>query len=127
MDARVVRRILIGESMSAVDILLLQQARQRLISTSADKIGSAIVLCPTTPTTAMQTGPLQADEDTFFHHNGLTLRNTSLGNFLDWCGVSIPNGTDADGMPTGFLMSAPRGRDTHLLAAAAGCEDIIRG
>lgn len=127
MDARVVRRILIGDTMSAVDILQLQQARPHLMASSADKIGSAIVLCPTTPTTAMQTGPLQADEDTFFRHNGLTLRNTSLGNFLDWCGVSIPNGTDADGMPTGFLLSAPRGRDASLLAAATGCEEIIRG
>ena len=75
----------------------------------------------------MEIGPLEADQEVFFRHNGLTLRNTSLGNFLDWCGVSIPNGTDADGMPTGFLLSAPTGQDTALLCAALGCEEIIRG
>jgi len=127
MDPRVVRRILVGDSMSALDVLVLQQARVRLMAATAAKIGNAIVLCPTTATTAMEIAPLEANEDVFFRHNGLILRNTSLGNFLDWCGVSIPNGTDADGMPTGFLMSAPSGQDTELLAAALGCEEIIRG
>ena len=127
MDARVVRRILQSAKMTAVDLVILQQARVRLMAESAAVIGDAIVLCPTTATTAMNTAPLLADQDVFFRHNGLTLRNTSLGNFLDWCGVSIPNGTDADGMPTGFLLSAPTGRDTALLSAALGCEEIIRG
>ena len=127
MDARVVRRIRLADTMTAVDVLLLQQARTRLMAATAARIGSAIVLCPTTPTTAMDIEPLEADQDEFFRHNGLTLRNTSLGNLLGWCGVSIPNGTDDDGMPTGFLLSAPEGRDTALLSAAMGCEDIIRG
>jgi aspartyl-tRNA(Asn)/glutamyl-tRNA(Gln) amidotransferase subunit A len=122
-----VRRIKLAETMSAVDVLMLQEARYRLMASTAARIANAIVLCPTTATTAMETAPLEADQDEFFRHNGLTLRNTSLGNFLDWCGVSIPNGTDADGMPTGFLLSAPTGQDTALLRAALGCEDIIRG
>jgi aspartyl-tRNA(Asn)/glutamyl-tRNA(Gln) amidotransferase subunit A len=127
MDARVVRRIRLAESMSAVDVLLLQQARSRMMASTAARIGRSIVLCPTTATTAMEIGPLEADQEVFFRHNGLTLRNTSLGNFLDWCGVSIPNGTDADGMPTGFLLSAPTGQDTDLLSAALRYEEIIRG
>ncbi|EDM69852.1 hypothetical protein RAZWK3B_10832 [Roseobacter sp. AzwK-3b] len=127
MDARVVRRIRLAESMSAVDVLLLQQARTRMMASTAARIGRSIVLCPTTATTAMEIEPLEADQEVFFRHNGLALRNTSLGNFLDWCGVSIPNGTDADGMPTGFLLSAPTGQDTALLAAALSCEEIIRG
>lgn len=127
MDPRVVRRILQAKDMTAVDLLILQQARKRLMAQTAAIIGDSIILCPTTPTTAMDIAPLEADQEIFFKHNGLTLRNTSLGNFLDWCGVSIPNGTDADGMPTGFLLSAPTGRDTALLSAALGTEDIIRG
>lgn len=127
MDARVVHRILQAADMSAVDLLILQQARVRLMAETAALIGDAIILCPTTATTAMDIAPLAADQEVFFRHNGLTLRNTSLGNFLDWCGVSIPNGVDGDAMPTGFLLSAPSGRDTALLAAALGCEEIIRG
>jgi hypothetical protein len=58
--------------------------------------------------------------------NAKTLRNTMLGNFLDWCGVSIPNGTDAGGMPTGFLFSALHGRDADVLAVGLGTEELIR-
>lgn len=127
MDARVAARIELGKQMSALDLLSLQNARTRLKAETAAILGDAIVLCPTTPTTAMDTAPLAASHDVFFEHNNLTLRNTSLGNFLDWCGVQIPNGKDKNGMPTGFLMSAPSGHDTRILSAALGCEDIIRG
>ncbi|UYV35692.1 amidase [Rhodobacteraceae bacterium D3-12] len=127
MDARVVNRIRQAETMSALDLIALQQARARTMASSARRIGNALVLCPTTAVTAWDTAPLEADQQAFSRANALTLRNTSLGNFLDWCGVSIPNGTDPDGMPTGFLMSAPTGQDTALLSAALGCEEIIRG
>jgi aspartyl-tRNA(Asn)/glutamyl-tRNA(Gln) amidotransferase subunit A len=49
-----------------------------------------------------------------------------LGNFLDLCGVAIPSGADAEGMPTSILLSAPRGRDTAVLSAALAAEPIIR-
>ncbi|MEQ6249512.1 amidase family protein [Sulfitobacter sp. HNIBRBA3233] len=127
IDPRVVARIELGKTMTALDLMTLQSARVRLMAQTAAAIGDAIVLCPTTPTTAMRTDPLAASQEVFFEHNGLTLRNTSIGNFLGWCGVQIPNGMDADAMPTGFLMSAPSGRDTQILAAAMGCEEIIRG
>lgn len=127
MDSRVVRRILQASTMSAVDLVILHNARKRLMLQTAAIIRDAILLCPTTATSAMEIGPLEDDEDVFFQHNSLTLRNTSLGNFLDWCGVSIPNGVDCDGMPTGFLLSACSGNDTLLLSAALGTEGIIRG
>ena len=71
--------------------------------------------------------PLEADMEVFFRHNFRTLRNTSQGNFLDWCGLSIPNGEDADGMPSGLMISATHGRDRALLSAGLALETIIRG
>ena len=50
-----------------------------------------------------------------------------LGNFLDWCGVSIPCGTGDAEMPVGFLLSAPANCDEALLGAALSAEAIIRG
>jgi aspartyl-tRNA(Asn)/glutamyl-tRNA(Gln) amidotransferase subunit A len=49
-----------------------------------------------------------------------------LGSFLDWCGLSIPNGTDQNGMPTGFLFSAPHGRDSDILSTGLALEAVIR-
>ena len=127
MDARVVRRILNAAKSTAVDLTILLRERKRLIAAVAARIGDALLICPTTPTVAMPIAPLEADQEVFFRHNGLTVRNTSLGNFLDWCGLSIPNGFDADLMPTGFMISAPHGRDRALLAAGLAVEQIIRG
>jgi aspartyl-tRNA(Asn)/glutamyl-tRNA(Gln) amidotransferase subunit A len=50
-----------------------------------------------------------------------------IGNFLDWCGVSMPCGTGEAGMPAGLLLSAPQGRDEPLLAVAMALEDIVAG
>jgi aspartyl-tRNA(Asn)/glutamyl-tRNA(Gln) amidotransferase subunit A len=112
---------------SAVDYAILLRERKSLIAAVNARIGNALLICPTTPSVAMPIAPLEADQEVFFHHNGLTLRNTSLGNFLDWCGLSIPNGFDADTMPTGFMISAPHGQDRAVLAAGLAVEEIIRG
>ena len=94
---------------------------------SRSRLGGALLICPTTPSVAMPIAPLEADMEVFFRHNFRTLRNTSQGNFLDWCGLSIPNGEDADGMPTGLMISAAHGRDRALLSAGLALETIIRG
>ena len=127
MDARVVRRIMNAANTSAVDLTVLLRERKRLIAAVNDRIGDALLISPTTPVVAMPIAPLEADQEVFFQHNGRTLRNTSLGNFLDWCGLSIPNGFDSDQMPTGFMISAPHGRDRAVLAAGLAVEQIVRG
>jgi len=126
MDARVVRRLLTAEKMSAVDLIVFHRERARLIAETNDLFCESFVVCPTTPHVAMPIAPLEADQDLFFERNALTLRNTMVGNFLDWCGVSLPNGTDQDGMPTGFLISASHGRDAALLSAALALEGVVR-
>ena len=127
IDARVVRRIMNAAKTTAVDLSILMRERTRLIAQVTAKLGNSLMICPTTPSVAMPIAPLEADQEVFFRHNGLTLRNTSLGNFLDWCGLSIPNGVDADQMPTGFMISAPHGRDSAVLAAGLAIEHIVRG
>ena len=127
IDARVVRRILTGAAPTAVDLTVLLRERQRLIAEVAARLGAAVLICPTTPNVAMPFAALAADPELFVVQNSLTVRNTALGNFLDWCGLSIPNGTDADGMPTGFMLNAPHGCDRALLSAGLAIETIVRG
>lgn len=127
MDPRVVRRIRMADKMTAVDLIRLTTARRRLIAAVRDRLGDALLICPTTPSVAMPIAPLDADVEVFFRHNFRTLRNTALGNFLDWCGLSIPNGADGDGMPTGLMICAAHGRDRALLSAGLAIEDLVRG
>jgi aspartyl-tRNA(Asn)/glutamyl-tRNA(Gln) amidotransferase subunit A len=127
MDQRVVQRIKLAEKMTAVDLVEIMYQRSQLVAATTDLVGDAIVVCPTTPHVAMAIAPLEASMEEFFRVNAKTLRNTMLGNFLDWCGLSIPSGTDRVGMPTGFLLSAPHGHDAQILSTGLALETVIRG
>ncbi len=126
MDPRVVKRIKAAENMSAVDLVEVLLQRKALISECNDEIGTAIVICPTTPHVAMDIKPLEDDMDLFFVANAKTLRNTMVGNFFDWCGLAIPSGTNQDGMPTSVLLSAPHGHDAKILSCGLSLESLIR-
>jgi aspartyl-tRNA(Asn)/glutamyl-tRNA(Gln) amidotransferase subunit A len=126
MDQRVVSRIKLAEKMTAVDLVEILRKRNELIAEASALVGDGVVVCPATPHVAMPIAPLEASVDEFVRVNLKTLRNTMLGNFLDWCGLSVPNGTDKDGMPTGFLFSAPHGRDSGILAIGLALESILR-
>jgi len=127
IDPHVVRRILMADGMMAVDLIRLYRERREWIARINARLANAILICPTTPTVAMPIAPLEADTEVFFHHNFRTLRNTAIGNFLDWCGLSIPSGQDSDGMPTGFMLCAPHGQDRDVLAAGLAIETLVRG
>jgi aspartyl-tRNA(Asn)/glutamyl-tRNA(Gln) amidotransferase subunit A len=127
IDPRVVRRIRMADGMTAVDLIRLYRERREWIARINARLANAILICPTTPSVAMPIAPLEADTEVFFHHNFRTLRNTAIGNFLDWCGLSIPSGTDSDGMPTGFMLCAPHGHDRGVLAAGLAIETHVRG
>ena len=81
---------------------------------------------PTTPITAPEVAPLEADDEIFHKVNIQALRNTMLGNILDLCGVALPNGRDELGLPTSILFSAGNGDDDRLLGCAFEAERIIR-
>ena len=125
MDQRVLGRLKLAEKMSAVDLVEILQQRQKLIAETTALLGDAMVLFPSTPHVAMPTAPLEADQSEFFRANAKTLRNTTLGNFLDWCGVSMPNGTGEGGMPTGLLISAVHGSDGQLLSVGQRVQQLI--
>ncbi len=128
MDRRVVARIRLGETMSADDASTIRETRRRLVAEAAALMdGHCLVAFPTVPRTAPSIAALETDDELFVATNIAVLRNTLLGNFLDWCGVSIPNGLGEAGLPTGLLLSGGPGRDDHLLSVAMAAEPLIRG
>lgn len=128
MDHRVVARLRLGETITVSDYIALLEARDRLIQETLENLQSGeLIAHPTLPHVAPPIAPLLTDDDLFFKINGRTLRNTLIGNFLDFCGISIPCGSGAAGMPVGFLLSAPHHQDDRLLSAALALEALIRG
>lgn len=127
MDRRVVVRTRLGEKITLPDYLAILETRARLIADVERLVGDSFIAFPSVAHVAPPIAPFEKDDELFFATNGKTLRNTMLGNFLDWCGVSIPCGTGDAGMPVGLLLSAVGKRDETLLAAALSTETVIRG
>ena len=125
VDPRVVTRLERGKTMTALDLLEIQEARKLLALSVANCLGDALVLMPTVAHVAPLIEALDADVELFHRTNLLTLRNTLVGNFLDWCGIAMPMGLDPTGLPTSLLISAPWGRDDTLLRAALAIESLL--
>jgi aspartyl-tRNA(Asn)/glutamyl-tRNA(Gln) amidotransferase subunit A len=124
IDPRVVARIMRGASMSAYDLLALQAKRIELQRKLHAELDGALLAFPTVPHTAPPVAPLEADPELFHAVNLKTLRNTMLGNFLNLPGFAIPSGTDAHGLPTSFLVSAPSGSEPLLFSASLAIESV---
>jgi aspartyl-tRNA(Asn)/glutamyl-tRNA(Gln) amidotransferase subunit A len=128
MDHRVVLRSKLGERTSMASYVDILNARERMIADMAKTIAPGeILVSPTLALVAPTIAPLERDDDLFIRVNAKTLRNTLIGNFFDWCGVSIPCGTGGAGMPVGLLLSGLPRTDEHVLGAALALEDIVRG
>jgi aspartyl-tRNA(Asn)/glutamyl-tRNA(Gln) amidotransferase subunit A len=107
--------------------MALLEARRRLIADVDRFVGDRLIAFPTVAHVAPPIAPLEQDDELFFATNNKTLRNTMFGNFLDWCGVSVPCGTGEAGMPVGPMLSATARRDEVLLGTALAAEAVIRG
>lgn len=128
MDRRIVARMRLGEKITLVGYLKTLAARGRLIAEMDSLIGpNEIIVYPTVSHVAPPTTPLLEDDDLFAKTNFKTLRNTLIGNFLDFCGVSIPCGRGSAGLPVGFLLSGLRHSDDRLLGVGLALEATIRG
>jgi aspartyl-tRNA(Asn)/glutamyl-tRNA(Gln) amidotransferase subunit A len=111
--------------MTREDYDLLLTRRAGLQAGLAADLGPALTLFPTVRHTAPPIAPLEADDDEFVRVNLRTLRSTMLGSYLDMPGITLPFGTDRDGLPIGLLLSAPSGDDDRLLAAALAVEAAL--
>ena len=125
VDPRVVARIEAGREMSAFDLLTVQQSRRRLIADFEHELAGGLLVMPTTRLTAPEIAPLEADPELFHTVNLQTLGNTLIGNFLATCGLALPSGRDARGLPTSILFSAPWGEDERLLSAGLAIESAL--
>ncbi len=126
MDQRVRTRMLTASGFTAQDYITLQWERERLQAEVQEYLGDTCLLFPTVAMTAPALEPLEADEALFVQTNLKVLRNTMLGNFLGMPGVTLPAGTDSNGLPVGVLVSAPYGQDDRILAVAKAIEPFTQ-
>ncbi len=124
-DPRVSARILRGESLSAADYVDMLNARKSLIARATARLApyDALVL-PTAANTPPVIADL-ADDKAFAKANLLSLRNCTLINMIDGCGISLPCHREGE-VPVGLMLAASGGADRRILELAAGMEATIR-
>jgi aspartyl-tRNA(Asn)/glutamyl-tRNA(Gln) amidotransferase subunit A len=118
-------RIMRGKEMSAADYIDLLQARADLEKrVSAVTVNYDAVVMPTCAIVAPTLAEVSTPEG-FTKKNLLLLRNTTVGNFLDRCAVSLPCHA-ADELPVGFMMMGEAMADKRLLAIARSVAPVVR-
>ncbi len=125
-DPMIAPRIRRGTEMGATDYVWLTQNRadlQRRVSAITRNYDAVIM-----PTCAIP-APLIEDvktPDGFTKNNLLLLRNTTVGNFLDRCAISLPCHAPGE-LPVGFMMMCEAMDDKRLLGMARSVAPIVRG
>jgi aspartyl-tRNA(Asn)/glutamyl-tRNA(Gln) amidotransferase subunit A len=124
-DPRVASRILRGESQSAADYIDLVNARKSLIARATARLApyDALVL-PTTANTPPRIADMK-DDQAFTKANLLSLRNCTLINMVDGCGISLPIHREGE-VPVGLMLAASGGSDRRIFEVAAAMEGVIR-
>lgn len=123
-DPRILKRIRRGERMSAAGYLELVKARARIIAAVAPRTAPFdAVICPTCPLVPPRLAEVE-DEAEYNRINMMLLRNTSVGNFLDRCSISIPCQAEGEA-PVGLMLTGAHMGDAHLLAVAQAVEAAL--
>ncbi|MBS0527192.1 MAG: amidase [Proteobacteria bacterium] len=119
-------RILRGREMSAADYIDLLAARTDLQKRVAAVTSNydAIVM-PTCAIVAPTLDEVSTPEG-FTGKNLLLLRNTTVGNFLDRCAISLPCHTAGE-LPVGFMLMGETMADKRVLAMARSVAPVVRG
>ncbi|MDW3098231.1 MAG: amidase family protein [Alphaproteobacteria bacterium] len=115
-----------GAKPNAGDVWKLMRVRDQLRATLIDQLASIDAIAM--PTISIDPPPIAELEDggpAYDRANKLALRNTTLGNQLDMCAITLPAGTSTAGLPVGLMLMAPKGRDARLLRLASAVEKAL--
>ena len=104
-----------------------EKERRAALAARADAVTEPFdaVLMPTVAVTAPPIADVVASEDLYAELNPLCLRNTTTGNFLDRCALTIPCHEPGDA-PVGLMVMGETGGDRRLISAGLGIEAVLR-
>jgi aspartyl-tRNA(Asn)/glutamyl-tRNA(Gln) amidotransferase subunit A len=121
LDPVVAYRMVKGREIKAADYLADMKAWHALRHRTARTLADAeVVIVPTTPVPAAPIKDVDADSETYSKWNLAYLRNTSVGNILGLCGLSLPCGFTSKGLPIGLMLyGRPFGENAILRAGIA--------
>ena len=119
-------RVMAGASITAADLLKADKERTRLAQAYlARTAGVDAVVLPTVAITPPPIASLVDGGPDYFKANRMALRNTTIGNQLGLCALTLPVGFDAHGIPVGMMLQAHPDSEEKLLRMGAAIEKIL--
>ena len=96
-----------GKNVTAPDYFALLRHRAQLKLSVCETLRDIdVLLVPTVTTPTQPTRVVDASAENYSEYQQKYVRNATLGNFLDFCGVSIPCGFSSQGLPIGLMVYA---------------------
>ena len=124
-DPRVRMRMEAAGSISAADYLSIVKRREEMVRRfSVVTQGLSAVVLPTVMIVPPPIAALAGDQD-YFRYNSMSLRNTSVGNFLDCCAISIPV-NEPGAAPVGLMLMGVWGQDQSLFSVGQAVETLLQ-
>jgi aspartyl-tRNA(Asn)/glutamyl-tRNA(Gln) amidotransferase subunit A len=122
IDPNIRVRIERGCAVSAADYIGMLYAREALVRAMNRQLATLDALIMPTSGIVAPTIAEVANPEIFASRNAMLLRNTSVGNFFDLCGVSLPLPAP---LPVGLMLMGRNGQDRALLRIAAAVEEML--
>jgi aspartyl-tRNA(Asn)/glutamyl-tRNA(Gln) amidotransferase subunit A len=105
LDPVVAHRMIKGREVTASEYLQKSYTSKRLRAKAANTLKNIdALLVPTTPVPAQTVAEVDTTMDNYLERNALYLRNTCIGNVLNFCGLSTPCGFTKKGFPIGLMI-----------------------
>lgn len=118
LDPVVAQRMIKGKEISADQYLNTSYSARQLRAKAGNTLKDIdALLVPTTPDPAKPVADIDTNMENYLAHNIRYLRNTSIGNTLNFCGLSLPCGFTASGMPIGLLICGKPFQEDVVLRA----------
>lgn len=116
LDPIVAFRLVKGRDIAAHEYLATVRAWQELrVETVAALDGIDGLLCPTVMVPPVPVADALASTEAYSECNLQALRNSSIGNILDLCGLSVPCGFTSAGLPAGLMIYGKPFDEAHVL------------
>ena len=123
IDPNVLARFHQGREMSAPDVEIVRaEVRKQAPALYAKLAGFDAMVMPTVAILPPTLESVDRDPEAYRIANMLALRNTTLGNILPCCAVTLPI---QGAIPCGLMVMAPSGHDNRLLRIAATIENAL--
>ena len=123
----VYERVMAGAAIPPADLEAADKQRAAITAAYLDQTRDIdVVALPCVAISPPSIASLEQGGPDYFKANRMALRNTTLGNQLGLCAITLPVGHDVTGIPVGLMLQAAPHAEERLLKIASAIEKALR-